>query len=62
MIYIHNNPKSIGFEYDNYKYSSYQAIVGNQTTLIEKESLKWFDSLENFKFCHNQNVEIDWFE
>lgn len=62
MIYIHNNPKSIGFNFHNYKYSSYNAIIGDKPTLINKESLNWFDSIDNLIYSHNADVEINWFE
>lgn len=52
ITYIHKNPQNIGFDYNDYRYSSYQAIVSEKKSLVNKESLNWFDSLENFKYCH----------
>jgi putative transposase len=52
LIYIHKNPQNIGIAPNKYRFSSYQAIVSENKSLVSKESLNWFDTLENFKFCH----------
>ena len=37
IIYIHRNPLDIGISISQYKYSSYQAIVGEHNTHLERE-------------------------
>jgi REP element-mobilizing transposase RayT len=55
--YIHHNPIEAGLcqNLSEWKYSSYNAICSDATTLIEKEKvIEWFDDLENFKFVQKQ--------
>lgn len=59
--YIHNNAVLHGFvlKPEQWKFSSYNAIVSNKSTLIDKvEVLEWFDGLENFKYCHRCPMEL----
>jgi len=59
VIYIHRNPVKHRFadDYKNYKYSSYQAIKGKaKTEVCKDEVINWFDSVENFIFCHKKGL------
>ncbi len=59
--YIHFNPVKAGLcnSIDEWKYSSYQAIVSDKHTMIEKSKvITQFDGLENFIYCHEQEPEI----
>ena len=62
IIYIHQNPLDVGFELKDYKFSSYQAIIGKLQTVIKRnEVLEYFDSVENFIFCHKKIVDLESF-
>ncbi len=54
LLYIHNNPRDLGFQPKDYKYCSYVEIISNRTLLVSKESIKWFDNLDNYIFCHDR--------
>lgn len=60
--YIHFNPVVHGFvdEPIQWKYSSYEAIVSNKPTLVNKvEILQWFDDLDNFIYNHRYPFDND---
>ena len=60
LIYIHQNPLELGLKLEDYQYSSYRAIAGNKGTAIKKdEVIDYFDTVENFVFCHKKIVELD---
>ena len=60
LIYIHQNPLELGVKLEDYQYSSYRAIAGNKGTAIKKdEVIDYFDTVENFVFCHKKIVELD---
>lgn len=60
VIYIHQNPKDIGENYKTYKYSSYTKILSNSLTTVKRqEVIELFDDLDNFKYLHNRNMELD---
>lgn len=53
--YIHYNPMEARLAQtpQEWKYSSYQAIISKQTTAISKsEVIELFAGLNNFKYCH----------
>lgn len=55
ILYIHNNPKSHGVvkNVEDYKWSSYQAILSNSPTKLQRDKvLEYFEDRENFIFCH----------
>ena len=55
--YIHHNPIEAALckNLSEWKYSSYNAICSDATTLIEKvKVIEWFNDLENFKFVQKQ--------
>lgn len=60
VLYVHLNPKHhLDLNYKEYKYSSYQAMISEKETKIEREEvLKLFGGLENFVFCHNEKNDI----
>lgn len=55
ILYIHHNPIHHGFSdrIENYKWSSYQAILSSSISKIKREEvIDLFDNKENFIFCH----------
>jgi REP element-mobilizing transposase RayT len=53
--YIHYNPVEAGLasKPQEWKYSSYNAILSSRPTLVLKEEvIEWFGDLENFIYCH----------
>ena len=61
ICYVHQNPVKIGFASNlaGWKYSSFNAIISQQPTLILREEvIELFNDLENFRFCHAHNVEM----
>ena len=55
IIYVHTNPNhhAIG-DYLTYKYSSYQAILSEKNTSLNREEiLTFFEDKENFRSVHN---------
>ena len=58
--YIHCKPVEAGLcdKVDEWKYSSYNALVSSKPTLLNRdELLKYFDDLSNFKFLHSSLPE-----
>jgi putative transposase len=59
VCYIHRNPihHKITTDYESYKYSSYNIILGDQPTDIKRESvLEWFGGKEEFIKFHYDNI------
>ncbi len=59
--YVHYNPVEAGLSeiLENWKYSSYCALVSQQPTLLQKrEVVELFGDLENFKYCHKVPPKI----
>ena len=56
ILYVHQNPEN----FENYKYSSYKAIISDAETKIKRnEVLEIFGDKENFIFMHRNNkIEI----
>jgi putative transposase len=55
ILYIHLNPVHHGFttEFSSYKHSSYQAIISNTSTKLDREFvIHLFSDVENFVFAH----------
>ena len=62
VFYIHHNPVHHGFsdKIIEYSWSSYPAIVKQHKTKIKQEEvIDWFDDIENFKFYHQQEHELE---
>lgn len=61
VMYIHQNPihHTICSRLEQWKYSSYNSIVSQKPTLLERDELvSWFGDLENFIVLHKtRNVE-----
>ncbi len=60
IAYIHRNPIHHNFtkEYDQWKFSSYNAIVSNtsaKTNVKRREVIEMFGSIEDFIIFHQQN-------
>lgn len=59
LIYIHTNPIHHRFTKDinDWKWNSYFEILETiDTCYISKEIINWFDSIDNFKEVHQQNI------
>lgn len=70
IFYIHNNPVHHGFieHVNDYPWSSYDEIINNNSKLIKQnEVIKHFDSVSNFKYLHQiemnnyQNEILDFY-
>jgi putative transposase len=62
VLYIHYNPiiHKLCDNINDWKFSSYPAIVnGEDGFLKRKEILEWFESKDNFIFCHNNRIELE---
>jgi putative transposase len=62
IVYIHRNPLKQGiFEnFCNYKYSSYKIILENlQSEINRDEVISFFDTLENFVYCHETYLDVN---
>jgi len=62
VYYIHHNPVHHRFSdaIIEYPWTSYPAIVkSHETKLKQEEVIDWFDDLENFKFYHRQEHELE---
>lgn len=61
VMYIHQNPihHNICNRLEDWKYSSYNSVVSQKPTLLEREEvINWFGNLENFIFLHSiKNIE-----
>lgn len=60
IIYVHLNPKHhLDLNFQEYKFSSYQACISDKETKIDREEvLGLFGGIENFIFCHSQKNDI----
>lgn len=61
ILYIHSNPVHHGFcEHPmDYPWSSYLTCVSVKPTKLHRESvIGWFDDAANFKYMHNQKIEV----
>ncbi|HBL74545.1 MAG: hypothetical protein A2W90_20880 [Bacteroidetes bacterium GWF2_42_66] len=61
ILYIHNNPVIHGFcdHPMDYPWSSYLTCVSVKPTKLHRESvIGWFDDAANFKYMHNQKIEV----
>lgn len=59
--YIHFNPveAEICLKPENYNQSSYNSLISEAKTLLcRKETISWFDDVDNFKFIHNIAPEM----
>lgn len=64
VYYIHNNPIHHKFTKDltEYLWTSFSSILSEKQTHIERmEVLSWFEDVENFKFFHHQDHNMDRF-
>jgi len=62
ILYIHNNPVHHKFcdHPMEYPWSSYLTCVSVKPTKLKRDMvIGWFDDEANFKFMHNQKVEIE---
>jgi REP element-mobilizing transposase RayT len=65
ILYIHHNPVHHNFcelKMD-YPWSSYLTCVSVKPTKLHRESvLGWFDHIANFKYMHNQRIDVEMIE
>ena len=62
LLYIHNNPVHHRFcdRPEDYPWSSYKTCIAIQPTKLKRDTVVgWFDNLGNFKYYHEQKVEVD---
>jgi hypothetical protein len=62
IFYIHLNPVKhrIDLDFENYPYSSYGIIVGNENTYVKREDvLKWFGGRKEFITFHHSGIPED---
>ena len=62
VFYIHNNPVQHGFTDDikDYPWSSYESILSTKTTRLQrKQVIELFDDIENFKYFHSKDQNLD---
>ena len=60
VTYIHQNPiHQLCTKLEEWKYSSYNSILSEKPTLLEREEvINWFGNLENFIFMHTvKNID-----
>ncbi|MEM0541419.1 hypothetical protein WFZ85_02220 [Flavobacterium sp. j3] len=59
IVYVHLNPTHhLGLDFEEYKFSSYQAILSSKESKIKKnEVMQLFDDKENFIFYHKQRKD-----
>ena len=65
ILYIHNNPVHHGFcsHPMEYPWSSYLTCVSIKPTKLHRDKvIGWFDNRANFKYLHDQKVEIEQIE
>lgn len=61
VLYIHNNPVHHGFcdSPMEYAWSSYLSCLSVKPTKLKRKMvIGWFDDLANFKYLHNEKVEV----
>ena len=62
ILYIHNNPVHHGFCSHplEYPWSSYLTCISIKSTKLKREAvLGWFGNEANFKYQHNEKIEIE---
>ncbi|MFY0673847.1 MAG: transposase [Bacteroidia bacterium] len=60
--YIHHNPRKHGIMYDftNYQWSSYQAIISTKPTKLSRDFvLNWFENRDEFVKFHDIENEVE---
>jgi len=61
ILYIHNNPVHHGYcnHPVEYPWSSYLTCISVKTTRLKRDAVMgWFDNQANFKYLHQQKMEI----
>jgi REP element-mobilizing transposase RayT len=62
ILYIHNNPVHHGYcsHPVEYPWSSYLTCISAKTTRLKRDAVMgWFDNQVNFKYLHQQKVEVE---
>ncbi len=61
VVYIHNNPVHHGFVNNaaDWPWSSYATCISSEPTKLKrKEVIEMFDGMDNFKYVHQQKMEL----
>jgi len=61
ILYIHNNPVHHGFcdHPAEYPWSSYLSCISLKPTRLKRDTLMgWFDDEADFKYWHNQKIDV----
>lgn len=60
IIYIHQNPNVLKTDFRVFKHSSYQSILSKSNTNLRRDAvLHLFDGQENFIYCHEKNIQME---
>jgi putative transposase len=62
VFYIHNNPVHHKFAENiiEYPWTSYGTVISNKKTKLQREKvIEYFHDLENFKYYHSSNPNLD---
>ena len=61
ILYVHNNPVHHGFcSHPVISWSSYLTCISIKPTKLNRDKvIGWFDDEANFKYLHNQKVEVE---
>ena len=65
VLYIHNNPVKHKFckKPEDYQWSSYHTCISEKPTKLQRKSvIDWFDDIANFKYVHDEMVDIGWID
>ena len=61
ILYIHNNPVHHRFcdHAEDYPWSTYKVCIAVKPTKLKRDVVMgWFDDVGNFKYLHNQKIEV----
>ncbi len=61
IVYIHNNPVHHGFvkHIEDWQWTSYSSCISSKPTKLKRiEVLEQFGDVDNFKYVHQQKIEI----
>jgi putative transposase len=65
ILYIHNNPVHHGFcsQPIEYPWSSFLSCISMKSTKLKRDAVMgWFDNEANFKYWHDQKIEVEQIE
>ena len=62
VLYVHNNPVHHKFMEHamEYPWSSYLTCISVKPTKLQRDAvIGWFDDEANFKYLHDQKIEVE---